>query len=412
MNTNRLNQLLKRWNENKEKLEAIETANEGADLTADEQAEVDALMAVANELKPLIEKARADSDLLSSVAAMNVSVTEAKKETTDEKELTAVGRDSRIVGAADYLFNFLRYEAFNDQNAGMKLRALQSVASSSSPGFLPYTIVGDVLSFIDANRYVINSLRRFPVPAGSQFLRQVVSNTRHTFGVQVNEGDEISSVAFPTVSLVTVQHDTIASGLSISIQAEAFNSPSLMDAHLRWLAEDYAIKTDAYVAAALKAAVTTGITGDSTDTPGEIIATIYQAADLVYATSKTQADTIWVSPSVRSWLATRVGSDGHPAFPTIAPNNRMGTQSGAVNWTMNVAGLDVVVGPSFATDTFIVGASRYGEVYESQYPLMRAAVPRTLTTEVAMSGEIGTYFRPEAFVKIVDTDSSATPNFG
>jgi hypothetical protein len=140
------------------------------------------------------------------------------------------------------------------------------------------------------------------------------------------------------------------------------------------------------------------------------------AADTVFNQCKREADTVWVSLAVKSWLAALADSTGRPAFPSIAPWNAMGTQDriAALDSGLTIGGLKIVVEPHFASDTFIVGCSQFGEVYESMYPTLQAWVPATLGQEIAVSGELGTYFRPEGFVRLIDSDgnNAATPNFG
>lgn len=408
----RLTKLESEWDNTVEQIEGLKVrASEAEDgkLNDEDQANYDALIVRATELKPQIENLRKQDELLNSVAKASAPVVDG-----DQK----VRASDAPKDAGEFMFHFLRSmptQHFDQKSQDMVYRALDTVDSTSNPGLLPYTIQGGIIRFVDAGRPCIDSLQNFPLPPGSSFKRRVETGAANgpQVAVQASEGAEIAS-GFPTVAYVDVDHSTYAGGLNLTLQAEAFTNPSVAQQNLRSLAEQYAIVTETAVAAALKTAASAVQTaGDSTDTPGEILEDIYEAADLVWQNSKTQADTIWVDTTTRRWLATRVGSDGHPAFPTINPYNRMGTGADAnTHAGPSIAGLRVVTVPNFATDTFIVGASRYGEVYESMYPQLEAVAPSTLTRQIAMAGELGTYFRSEGFCTIVDADSGATPNFG
>ena len=380
---------------------------ESRDLSEQEDVDVNTLLARADELKPLIEAEVNKVNKLNDVAAVFARVN-GTTETRAQKE-----EESKL-NAREYLFHYVRAHALGSQ-AQDSQRALAVASSSSAAGLLPYTIQGDIIKFAYTQRKTIESLRYFPVPDGNQFYRRVFTSGA-SVQAQGSENTEVAS-GIPSVSYVTVPHSTYAGGARFTLQALNFTDPTLFDVTMQDIADQYAIRTNTVVASALRTAATTvQPLANSGATGGSVVRAIMTAADTVFNNCKREADTIWVSLAVKTWLASLADSTGRPIFPSIGAQNTMGTQDNisALNAGLSIGGLRVVVDPHFASETFIVGCSQFGEVYESMYPTLQAWVPSTLGQEVAVAGELGTYFRSEGFVRLLDSDgnSAATPNFG
>lgn len=374
---------------------------EGRDLTDDENATADELMTRANALKPEIEKAVAAQKSMDDTAALLAKVNQrayvapAKESKTDAGEIATL-KLRAILG---------------DQEASQKVRALDVVSSSTSAGLLPYVIIGDTIAFFDAERRVIDSLNYQTIPDGKPFKRRVQSNGTTVVATQGSQNTEVAS-GYATVSYVDVTPATYAGGFRYTIQADAFTNPSALAVETKHLADNYALETDKAVAAAFKTAATnTATLAYSGATPQTVMTAIMGAADSVYSASKTEADTIWMSPTVKTWLACLVGSDGQFAFPMLAPNNRDGSINNATSLHsgLSIGGLRVVVSPNFASGTLIVGNSKWGEVYESMYGYLTSIDAPKLAKDIVLAGELATYFRAEGFIKLVD--NGATPVF-
>lgn len=375
------------------------------DLTPEEDAQVTELLNRADELKPQLEKAVADSKKVADLTRASAMFNGIPSPTpTKEVEKPS---------AKQFVWNFARSRVGLDD--GTFTRSLAVADSSVSPGQLPYTIQGDIIKLGYVGRATINSLRNFPMPAGADFKRRVFTSGA-VVAAQGSENTEIAS-GYPAVAYVTVDHATYAGGVRLTLQSLYQTEPGMQELFMQDIAEQYAIKTNTVVAAALKTAASTVVPCPvSGATPQRVMSAIMTAADTVFAASGTEADTIWCSVAVKSWLATLVDTNGQFAFPMIGASNRDGStgQVGSLNSGLSIGGLRLVVDPHFASETFIVGASQYGEVYESEYPTLQTWVPSTGALEIGVFGELGTYFRSEGFVELVDTDgnTSATPNFG
>jgi HK97 family phage major capsid protein len=376
------------------------------DLTEQDEQDIATMLTRADEIKPLVEAELTRANKLTDVAAVFARVNGV---TASAKE------DAPKADAKKYMSTLIRSH-LGDRNASEHLRALDVVESGTSAGLIPYTIQGDIINFSRARRQTINSLQNFPVPNGSSFKRRVLTSGTTMVDAQGSENTEVAT-GYPTVAYVDVTPATYAGGIRLSLQALNDTSPNAADLWLQDVTTAYANKTNTVVAAALKAAATTTASCNvSGATASSVMRALMTASDLVLSNYGEEADTIWVSTDVKTWLATLAGSDGHLVFPIINPNNRDGSVArvGSLNSGLTIGGLNVVVEPHFASSTFIVGNSRGGEVYESMYPTIEAWNVPTLAKEIAIAGELATYFRAEAFVEMVDNDGSigATPNFG
>lgn len=374
---------------------------EARDLTEQEEADVNSLLNRATEIKPLVESEIAQATKLNDVASIFARA----------NGTTEVATKTEVVKASDYV-----RAAVGDQGAATKVRALDVVTSSTSAGLIPYTIQGEIIDFTVARRQTINSLQYFPVPNGSSFKRRVLATGTTVVGAQGSESSEVATGS-PTLTYVDVTPATYAGGIRLTLQALNDTTPNVADVWLAHATKHYANVTNTVVAAALKAAATTTASCNvSGATASTVMRALMGASDTILAAYGEEADTIWCSTDVKTWLATLAGSDGHLIFPILNPANRDGTVArvGSLNSGLSIGGLNVIVEPHFASSTFIVGCSKAGEVYESMYPRIEAWVVPTLEKEFAIAGELATYFRAEGFVEMVDNDgnSSATPNFG
>ena len=376
--------------------------SEDRDLSETEDADITKLYARADELKPQIETEVANANKLSDVA----SIFARANGTADKPQ-----NSKPEVKPSEYLLRALNGTQVVDD----KIRALDVVESGTSAGLVPYTIQGGIIDFFTAPRQTIDSLTRFPVPNGSSFKRRVLARGTTVVGAQGSENSEVATGS-ATVTYVDVTPATYAGAIRLTIQALNDTTPNVEDIWMGYVAKEYAVATNTVVAAALRTAATYEVTcNNASATAGTVMYAIMAAADTVYSAYGQEADTIWVSQDTKSWLAALIGSDGHLVFPMLNPQNRDGSTGniGSLTSGLSIGGLKVVVDPHFASSTFIVGCSAAGEVYESMYPTIQAWVPSTLAKEVAIAGELATYFRSEGFVKLVDRDgnAAATPNW-
>lgn len=411
--TPKIEKLQKEFDEAKASLETLRSRSAEDITDADaHNKEYETALSRAESIKASLEAELKAVKTLDSTASLFAELNGLSK-AEEAVKVRGAAKDS-----GDWFFHYLRSRDNADSREVLS-RSATLVTSTTSSGLIPYAISGDVTRYKDAERYLMNAFGVQSVVNG-QGWRVRTESGGVTVAAQANEGDDVGGSNTLAVVYETVTPATYAGSIKLSLQAMNDTTPGAAELNMASLVREYAIKTDTVVCAAFKAACSyTGswnvndINTTAATAAQKILEALYGAADSVYSNSGSHADTLFLSPDVRRWLATRVDTTGAPVFPMLNPSNRNGTAGGA-NWNdgIQIAGLDVVIDPRFATSTAIVGARRYGQVYESMYPTISAWTPSTLTQEIAYAGELATRFDAKGFIKILDIDgnSGATPN--
>ncbi len=271
----------------------------------------------------------------------------------------------------------------------------------SDDGTAPVTIEGDLIKFIDANRYAVNAVRRLPMPDNKAptFLRPR-STQFTTVATQVTQGDVLSSRVFQNTG-DTVTKVTKGGTLALSEQEVDWTDPAMLGLSIQDLAQQYAIDTDEELCDAIEAAAI-----DANETVlsltaslADFVAGVASAAATVYGNAKRMADKLFVAIDRWAYIASLVDGDGRPAFPIAGPFNTAGMNAGGVATFsgMNVLGLEVVVDPNFATNFWAVGVSSLAEFYELDKGLLQIAAPSTLETIYAYRGYVATNVYSQGF---------------
>ena len=306
-------------------------------------------------------------------------------------------------GAGDYLSTYVAAMR-GDREAGRRIEA--AVASDKLvdvPGIVPTPIVGDLIEDASMGRPVVNSSRRLPMPAaGASFIRPMVSQ-RTLVGKQAAELAELASQPMK-IDPITVTKNTYGGVVNLSFQARDMTDPALMTIVSSDLARTYAETTEAVTCAALEA----GATGSVSMAAGAEVSAIYAASAAVADATGQLADTVYASPDQWAMLGGLVDSTGRPLFPTLGASNAPGTGR-ADSWSMNPAGLSLVVSNQLSDGTLIVGARRYLETYENVGGQLQATNVTNLSVDIAYFG----YFSElvamgDAFVAVNSTRAATT----
>lgn len=272
----------------------------------------------------------------------------------------------------------------------------------AADGTAPVTIEGDLIKFVDANRYAVNASRRLPMPDNKAptFKRPRVTQ-RTTAGKQVTEGDVLSSQRMQLTG-DTVTKETHGGVLSLSEQEIDWTEPAMLGLAIQDLAESYAIDTDNALCDAIEAALTASVqTVVSLTAASDVfIAALAKSAVAVFGTSKKLADTLFCSIDRWGYLAGLCDSAGRPIFPMVGPNNAAGSNtSGIATFTgFNIMGLDLVVDPNFTANVWGTAVSSLVESYEQNKGLLSIAAPSTLEVQYAYRG----YFAANVYTQGVN----------
>lgn len=269
------------------------------------------------------------------------------------------------------------------------------------PGLLPTTIVGEIMSDVDAARPFISSvgakdLGQIP---GTSFERPVV--TQHVqVAEQVNEKDEVANRQF-TVGGVPFAKDTYGGWANVSRQSIDWTSPSVWDAIMTDFEEQYALETenaaaDDFVTSVVQTEeLTTAAAGNPT--LAELVGGLYGAAVKAYQGSGRLPDMIWAS--LDWWPKLGVLID------TLKAQNagNGGGDSSLNSFSGNLLNTDRIIVPSFPAGTLIVGVRSRVEVYEDRFGFLSVVQPRVFGVELAYGGAMASgTVKPGAFARVIN----------
>jgi hypothetical protein len=302
---------------------------------------------------------------------------------------TSAGEQLLILGRA--ALGNLGVAKYHDAitEAEMLTRALQHGVSGD--GTAPVTVEGELVKFVDANRYAVNASRRIPMPQNRAETFKRPRVTQHAqVGTQAAQGDVLASRRLTTTG-DTITKQTEGGTLALSEQEIDWTDPAMLGLAIQDLAEQYAIDTDTVLTAAIEAKVTSNVTTLALDAgPQDFAVAFAEAAGAVYDTSKKVPDTVYASVDRWVYLLGLTDDDGRPLFPAGGGTNTLGSLVGATGFSGNVNGLRLVVDPNFSDGTLIVAASQLVEFYEQDKGLLSVNAPSTLEVIYAYRGYVAT----------------------
>ena len=269
------------------------------------------------------------------------------------------------------------------------------------PGLLPHTIVGEIMSDVDAARPFITSVgaRDLGGIPGLTFERPTI--TQH---VQVaKQSAEKATVANRQFEVegIPFTKDTYGGWANVSRQSIDWTCPGVWDALMTDFVEQYGLETEDDAADAFAAAVTqTQALGTSTTiaaaTMQELLVALYAAAGKAYQGSGRLPDTIWAG---LDWWAVLGPLIDHLKATTAGDG---GGDSSVSTFSGNLLRVNRVIVPSFPAETLIVGTKSRTEVYEDRFGFLSVVEPKVFGVEIAYGGYMASgTVKPGAFCKIV-----------
>ena len=309
-----------------------------------------------------------------------------------------------------FLVDYIRAKGYlSDPRTGQRLPAdpdamrrvqyaLENQTTTDTPGLLPHIISGGVVNLIDATRPFITSVgggRPMGGIPGKTFGRPKI--TQHTLvGAQAAEKGELPTRKM-VIGEVAFTKSTRGGAVDVSRQDIDWTSPAAWNILIQDLADSYAIDTENVAADAFAAGASGHAPNGGTVVGGATLedwsAALYQAAGLIYASSKRLPNRLWVSTD--QWSA--VG----PLFDLACCSNGPVGSSSLSSFAGNMFNVDRVVVPSFPAGTVILGWAGAFEVYEEVIGLLTAVEPSLLGVEVAYGGYVAyNYVAPEGVAPI------------
>ncbi len=374
-------------------------AERGTDMTADEQTAHEALVSRATSLGAQIKTSTAGR--LAILQAQNDLMRVNGGERVIDR--AAAKADAAELTAGEYLSEFLqlvhsdghRDEAkFLDRAARYFDRAQQTTADTA--GILPEPIVGQVIKLFDASRPAWNTMTHPPMPMkGKKFTRPRVTQ-RTTTGEQT-EGQALSSQKMILVG-DEVTKAVYGSTLELTLQDIEWTEPEALQLVVQDMFDGYAEfvegkscdALEAFPIAAHAVSAGSGHSAWTTTNIGTIVDSIIDGIIKVYGKAKRMPDKIWLDLASFGGIVGTTNATTDVSAITII---KEALEAGGFN-------LDFVVSPQFAANTRLIGCSSLVEGYEKQRGLLRAEKVTTLSTDLAVSGDVAFYGRHEGFVQL------------
>jgi HK97 family phage major capsid protein len=263
-------------------------------------------------------------------------------------------------------------------------RAAAHQTTGDNPGLLPDQILGPILNYVDTARPIVNALGPRQLPNGSWSRPRVTQHTQ--VGVQSGEKTELVSRKM-IIGKVPVSPVTYGGYVNVSRQDVDWTQPQIMDIIINDLAGQYALQTEAALAAALIAggtaadASTTIPTGAAT--AAQVSGAVWSAAGKVLAASAGQGRLILaVAPDMLGLIG--------PLFPPVNPTNAQSAgfdASGQMQGPQGaIAGVTVVMSAGLPAGTILMASSAAVEVYEDRIGALQVVEPSVLGIQVAYAG--------------------------
>jgi len=378
-------------------------ADEGRDVTKDEQELVNRDRTKADELKKSI-------DYYSELEVTRSKVAEARgrvpQQPRQSSTTVVVERekdpDKELLDAfptmGDYIVTVGRALRGDQEAAQLIERATAHQTTADNPGLIPRPIVGPVITAVANDRPFISSISQKRLPTGS-FDRPVI--TQHVaIGKQAAEKDLTASQKL-IVGKLPVAAATYAGHLNISRQDIKWSQPGIMQIVAEDFVHRYAVETDNDAVDQFVASLTNDpIAGDLT--AAGVTGALFQAASatMLVAEGAPLPDTLWAAPDIWGSLGGLVNNNGTLVFPSVTPTSAAG----------NVLGIKLVVDPWFPPGTAVVGPARFLEWYEDVDGLMQVAEPDVLGQLVGYAG-FGAFLntKPDLFTPLTLTAPVEAP---
>lgn len=269
-------------------------------------------------------------------------------------------------------------------------RAADHQKTGDNEGVIPDPVVGSVVNFIDAARPIVSAIGPMPLPSASWHRPKVGQHTsvaaQGAAGAAADEKLELVSQKM-TITRLTANAVTYGGYVNVSRQNIDFSQPQIMDLIINDLAAQYAIETEAAVAAELAATATTPIAYGATPSAADVAAAVWEAVSIVYTAVRGQGR-----------LILAVAPDTLGIFgPLFAPVNPQDAQSpgftagqfgqGAMG---TISGVPTVMSSGLGTGEAFLFSTAAVEVFEQRVGTLQVTEPSVLGVQVAYAG----YFTP------------------
>lgn len=395
----RRERLTEQWTKTRSALTTIQdtAADEERELSETEEAEKAVLLTRSKELGASLAELD-EQDRAAAASAAIIARFEDEAATGGTRTRARVTHEPVPLSVGEYISLYIRSKVglYGDESDGVPdarahevlTRSLENQIISENLGIVPTFIVGDVIKFVDATRYLVNVMRDLPMPQGGKTFTRPRVTQRTLAGQQVTEFDVLTSQNM-TITGDTVTKGTYGTALSISEQDIDWTDPALLQIAVEDMAESYALETETVACAAVQAASTNTLAIDKSGDPGAFFTGVAAGAQNLYDNAKRLPDVMLASIDQWAFLVGLTDSTGRQIFPNLSPVNAAG-QLEVTTFDGNPLGLKLVVSPEFTSGYMALAVSRYLERYEQNKGFLQIQAPSTLSLTVAYRGYFAT----------------------
>jgi HK97 family phage major capsid protein len=367
----------------------VETAqNAERDLNTAERETLGNLRGRMVELKSQLEELEATADMSGAVA-------ERMKQFDQAIVLKRHNMDKVVEYRSAGHWALDSYRAsLGDRQATERLevfyRAADHQTTPDNLGVIPDPVLGNVINFIDAARPLVSFLGPQGMPSAT-WHRPVVTQQASVGpqgydGSAESEKQELVSQKM-LITRLTANAVTYGGYVNVSRQNIDFSSPQILDLIINGLAAQYALQTEAALAAELAATATVAVGYGGSPTAITVHAAIWSAVAKIYAATKGQGRiAIAVSPSV-------LGVFG-PLFLPVNPQSSASQGFTAANFSQgimgNIGGVPIIMSAGLQTGEAFAFSTAAIEAFEQRVGTLQVTEPSVLGVQVAYAG----YFTP------------------
>lgn len=277
-----------------------------------------------------------------------------------------------------------------DRQAHERLEMFYRVAAHQTTpdnlGIVPDPVIGNLISFIDAARPIVSFLGPMGMPSATWHRPRVTQHTsvaaQGVAGASTDEKAELVSQKM-LITRLTANAVTYGGYVNVSRQNIDFSSPQALDLVINDLAAQYAIQTEAAVAAELAATATVAVGYTASPTAATVAGAIWAAVAKVYAATKGQGR-----------LALAVAPDRLAVFgPLFVPVNPQNAQSTGITAGQfgqgvmgTISGIPVLMSAGLGVGEAFLFSSAGVEAFEQRVGSLQVTEPSVLGVQVAYAG--------------------------
>jgi len=302
--------------------------------------------------------------------------------------------------AAEYLWDFVMADISQDHKTKAEARnrldtynrAAAHVTTDAFEGIFPNSVVGPLVSMIDASRPLFSALGAKSIPGGPSFRRPRLVDDHLADGVgpQAQQKDELVSQQF---SITSDNVDLTTLGGYVNVARQIFDwGVASLGTIVDQLAARYSYATERALVTEMQKSTGTVPLADGAASD-VVIEAIYQASAAYYGATGTMPSILAAGPNGWVKLGALSDSAGRQVFPFLSPSNAAGGGMSATSFAGNPVGLRLVVTPGITDDSLYVTGDLALEAYEQTVGQLSVVEPSVLGVQVSYSGYVG-FYRP------------------